>query len=100
MSFTVTLQPRAEEDSDKIYAWLRKRSPLGAVKWFVALQIALRDLADRPERFPQAAEARRIGRDVRQSFFQTRRGDVIGSYLPFATQKSACCEFEGQGNDR
>ena len=74
MSFIVSVQPRAEQDVDNIYRWLRKRSPLGAVRWYVALQQALRDLADRPERFAQAAEGRRIGRDVRQSFFKTCRG--------------------------
>ena len=74
MRFVVTALPRAEQDIDEIYVWLRRRSPLGAISWYVSLLQALRELEDRPERLAAAPEARRLGRDVRQMFFKTRRG--------------------------
>lgn len=74
MSFLVTSLPRAEHDIDEIYVWLWKRSPVGAIHWYVSLLRALRQLEDRPERFAVAPEARRLGRDVRQMFFKTRHG--------------------------
>jgi plasmid stabilization system protein ParE len=74
MRFIVTVETPAEDDVDEIYAWLRKRSPLGAVRWYVSFLQALRELETRPERFAAASEARLLGHRVRELLFKTRYG--------------------------
>lgn len=74
MNYAVIIQPRAEEDVQEIYYWLRKRSPLGAVRWYATLLSTLLDLSKDAERFGQANEAKWLGRDVRECFFKTRQG--------------------------
>jgi hypothetical protein len=43
MKYTVRLMPRAFADGDRIYLWIAKRSPRGAVAWFEAFLRAPRD---------------------------------------------------------
>lgn len=72
--FTVQLLPRAQDDFDRIHAWLRERSTEGAVAWVDAFTSAIESLEREPSAFGFASERilRRLG--MRQKLFKTRHG--------------------------
>lgn len=74
MTFRVRLLRRGQSDADDIYLWLRKRSPAGAVAWYAALLARLDELAVNAAACSLAPEAERLGVELRQTFFKTRRG--------------------------
>jgi plasmid stabilization system protein ParE len=72
--FRITVQRLASEDVETIYAWLRKRSPNGARRWYDAFHEAAKLLMHEPTRHALAPESIRVTEPVRQSFFKTRSG--------------------------
>jgi plasmid stabilization system protein ParE len=73
MKYTVRLMPRAFADGDRIYLWIAKRSPRGAVAWFEAFLRALDNLSKNPQRFELAYEQHFQGK-IRQQLFKTSHG--------------------------
>jgi plasmid stabilization system protein ParE len=74
MTFQVRLLRRGQADADGIFLWLRKRSPAGAVAGYAALLKRLDDLSENATACSIAPEAQRLGVELRQAFFKTRRG--------------------------
>lgn len=74
MTFHVRLLRRGQADADDIYLWLRKRSPAGAVAWYAAFLKRLDDLSVNATACSIAPESQRLGIEMRQAFFKTRRG--------------------------
>ena len=74
MSRTLRIVERARSDVDAIYNWLVHRSVRGAIAWYLAFRRALVLIASSPEGFPEAAESRPLGRQLRQAPFKTHRG--------------------------
>ncbi|MEX2026564.1 MAG: hypothetical protein WEH44_04675 [Pirellulaceae bacterium] len=74
MSYRVTVLKHAEIDTDKIYVWLAKRSPLGADYWCRAFLDAVKSLELDAGRYGLAPEAKAVGAEVRQHFFKTHKG--------------------------
>jgi plasmid stabilization system protein ParE len=74
MEYTVLTLSRAELDAQRIYDWIKDRSPDGALSWWTAFQVACDSLKQNPERNSIAMEAEWCGRDLRQLLFKTRRG--------------------------
>jgi plasmid stabilization system protein ParE len=70
----VVLTGRAERDADDIYAWIARRSPDGAAKWYAAFRKMLRSLENDPARHAPAPEGASLGLDVQQALFKTRYG--------------------------
>ena len=74
MTLQVQVSRRAERDADAIFDWLAARSPDGAVRWYASYLATVRSLADRAPGCPMAAEADRMGLELRQVMFRTRKG--------------------------
>lgn len=74
MKYRLSTLRRAENDVARIYRWLAKRSPVGAVRWHEALDDAIGDLTVIPLSFGFADEPSLARRQVRQRIFKTRRG--------------------------
>jgi plasmid stabilization system protein ParE len=66
---------RAREDVQRIFDWLERRSPQGAVNWYVALVDAVERIAENPESYAITSEALpRWNREIHQALFKTPRG--------------------------
>jgi plasmid stabilization system protein ParE len=76
MSRTLRILERAQADVDVIFNWLVHRSLRGAISWYLAFHGAIEKIAASPEMFAEAPESAPLGRQLRQSFFKTRRGRV------------------------
>jgi plasmid stabilization system protein ParE len=74
VEYSVVVHRLAQQDVENIYAWLSRRSRPGAVRWYAAFLQAVENLRRNPARCPLAREASRIGVEVREQFFKTRRG--------------------------
>jgi plasmid stabilization system protein ParE len=73
MTFRVTVSPVARTDAERIFASLKDRSPSGAASWLEAFQTAVASLEQMALQHGHAEE-RKLGREVRETFFKTRRG--------------------------
>ena len=74
MSYTLFFHPFAQADYDHIYEYILERSPQGAESWDLALDGAIADLGNDPNRHAHIPESV-VGRsEYRQAFFRTRRG--------------------------
>jgi plasmid stabilization system protein ParE len=74
MSRRLQIVQRAQLDVDAIFNWLAPRSVQGAISWYLAFRRAIDKISESPESFAQAAESPRLGIQVRQALFKTRRG--------------------------
>ena len=74
MSYCVRLLSFATSDTQKIYQWLDQRAPQGAEAWYEALQLRLAQLQNDADGCGVAAESKRLGEEVRETFFKTRLG--------------------------
>lgn len=75
MSRSIQILGRARADIDRIYIWLRRRSPQRAATWYDALHEAVNRIAERPDSHPRVSETgSRWNRDIRQVLFKTSRG--------------------------
>jgi plasmid stabilization system protein ParE len=74
MTRLVRILSRAQADVDRIYLWLRRRSPAGAAAWYAALLHTLHELGGNAAVYSIAPEAQSLCIDLQQTFFKTRRG--------------------------
>ena len=74
MRYRVVIERPAWQDIDEAYAWLHKRVPEHAVRWFNSLETAILGLAAQPERCSLAAESEELGREIRQLLHGRRSG--------------------------
>ncbi len=74
MSKPLHILERARADVDEIFNWLVRRSVSGAISWYLAFGRAIDRIGAAPESLAQAPESLRLNRDLRQTFFKTRRG--------------------------
>jgi plasmid stabilization system protein ParE len=74
MSRPIRIVERARTDVDGIFNWLVPRSVQGAISWYLAFRRAIDKIGEWPESFAEAAESHRLGVQLRQSLFKTRRG--------------------------
>lgn len=70
----VRIVERARTDVDEIFNWLAPRSVRGAISWFLAFRRAVDKIGESPELHAEAAESHRLGRQLREALFKTRRG--------------------------
>jgi plasmid stabilization system protein ParE len=74
MSYRVLVLDRAQRDADSIAAWLFKRSPIGALRWFLAFEVAKEKLSQDPLSYALAPEDGHFDFDLRQILFKTPHG--------------------------
>ena len=74
MTYVVRILGRAQADVDHIYLWLKRRSPTGAIAWYTAFLDKFSGLGESATACAQAPETARLGIELRQAFFKTRRG--------------------------
>ncbi|MBM4076556.1 MAG: type II toxin-antitoxin system RelE/ParE family toxin [Planctomycetes bacterium] len=75
MPFSVRLVSSAKTDVEGIYRWLLARSAKGAFNWYSALSVRLEKLSDDASGCAAAREARRLNRNLRETYFKTRYGN-------------------------
>jgi plasmid stabilization system protein ParE len=74
MDYVIRLTSRAEGESDKIFTYIHKRSPSGAIRWHAAMIDSLALLRGNPAGRPRAPEGMQFDVEVRQLLFKTRKG--------------------------
>ena len=74
MTYKVILLSRAETELADIAVWLSERSPDGAIRWLEAFDAARQSLSTNPKSCGLAPENDVVEDEIRQIFFQTRRG--------------------------
>lgn len=74
MTFDVAVSERAWSDADRIFEWIAKRSPQGAIKWNQAFVHALLQLKREASQHALAPESAELAETIRQYLFKTRRG--------------------------
>ena len=74
MTYQVVLLSRAETELADIAVWLSERSPDGAIRWLDAFEAARQSLSVNPQGCGLAPENDVVDEEIRQIFFQTRRG--------------------------
>ena len=93
MSYRVHVSEPAEEDADRVYTWIRERSPDGASRWWNVLLAALEKLKDQAASFALAPEADDFEEPLRQILFRTRRGRTYRVSLSFVMTWSMSFAF-------
>lgn len=74
MRYTIKVLRRARADIEAFHIWIAARSPRGAKAWYSAQDAAVDDLRRHAIQYGVAPESAELGRDIRQVFFKTRRG--------------------------
>ena len=74
MPFRVEFSELARRDTTKIFDWIAKRSPQGAVTWLAAEQAAVERLSTDALRYPVDARAARMRLKFRLIRFRTSAG--------------------------
>lgn len=74
MTYILKILPRAERDAIKIFEYLAKRSPDGALNWWDAFYAASNEVPLNPLRYEVANENQDSEYELRQFLFRTRRG--------------------------
>ena len=73
MAYTVKLTAPAEDDAYKAFEHIREDAPQRAEEWLIGLFQDIDTLNEMPRRCPVIAEARDIGREVRQLLYGSYR---------------------------
>jgi plasmid stabilization system protein ParE len=76
MKYAVLIVRQAVDDAKQIYDWLADKSPAGAVRWFEAFLNAVSSARDDPFASGFAHEGKSLGKEVRERFFRTPRGQA------------------------
>lgn len=74
MTFRLRILPRAEQDAQHIFDWLKARSPDGAIRWWLAFDEAVHNLVEHPHGYGLSPETESVPYELRQFLFKTRRG--------------------------
>jgi plasmid stabilization system protein ParE len=74
MPYQVQITARALREIDEALEWYAVRSLRTAVKWYVNLMDAVRDLGENPERFDLAPENEWYPGELRQMLYGKKRG--------------------------
>jgi plasmid stabilization system protein ParE len=73
VTFSVSIQPRAERDLDEICGWISDRAPGAAIRWLDGLLDAVETLASFPLRCPLASESGACPVEIRQLIYGSYR---------------------------
>ena len=99
MSRTIQVSVRASADADTIYEWIAERSPVGATHWYQAFLDALHPLQHQAESYTLAPEAKRLGVDLRQALFKTRKGRTYRALFLITADIVHIVSVRGAGQD-
>ena len=76
MTRRLIILPKAEQDVQAIFDYIRERSSDGADRWFRAFLDAATKVLSFPEAYSLAPEDEIVQREIRQFLFRTRSGNV------------------------
>lgn len=75
MAYKVIIQKQAESDIVSAFNFIVERgAPEAAGRWFLNIRAEIKSLSDKPERFPLAPEADKLGFEIRQLHYGKRSG--------------------------
>lgn len=95
----VRVSARADADANAIFDWLEVRSPDGAVRWYQAFLAALERLRESADAYSAAPEAHRLGVDLRQVLFKTRKGHSYRALFVIDSEAVHIVSVRGAGQD-
>jgi plasmid stabilization system protein ParE len=95
--FTVKILGPAQSDVDRIFDWIKDRSPEGAVRWYDAFLAAAETLAVNPEICGLAPEFAGRSPQVQQRLFKTRRGSTYRLLFMIVDQEVHVLRVRGPG---
>jgi plasmid stabilization system protein ParE len=97
MRYRVDVLPRADADADRIFIWLKERSPQGAVAWYEAYTDALDSLTENPDIWSFADEGDLRGRRIHQLIFRTANGRPYRLLFSILSQHVEVMHVQGPG---
>jgi plasmid stabilization system protein ParE len=95
--FTVRILATAQRDADRIFDWIKDRSPEGALRWYDAFLAAADGLSMNPFTCGIAAESEDLDFEVRQKLFRTRRGGAYRLLFMIAGEEVHVLRVRGPG---
>ena len=99
MTLQICVSERAARDADTIFDWLTVRSADGAFHWYEAYLVTLRTLLTNAQGCPLAPEADKLGIDLRQVLFHTRKGRTYRSLFVIRDDVIHVVSVRGPGQD-
>lgn len=99
MTYDVAILPTARSDLRRILHWIGRRSPRGAARLLVAFENRLRELGERPASFGLAPESAHVGREIREFFFKTPRGQRYRGVFHILGETVEVLHVRGPGQD-
>jgi plasmid stabilization system protein ParE len=97
MNRTLRILARARADVEGIFIYLVRRSPQGAIAWYLAYGRAVEGIGSDPESFALAPEADRLQRAIRQALFKTRRGRLYRIVFEILEREIVILRVRGPG---
>ena len=95
--YSLFILPRAEDDLAEIYAWLCKRTVMGAKRWFLAFELALERVSVSPLEFGATKEAARLQKPIRQVLFKTPKGRTYRAVFLVSEDRIYVLRIRGPG---
>lgn len=99
MSHKLKILSHANRDFADIVAWLGKASLPGADRWISAFDSVLSAIAENPFGFGLAPEDEFIEIEIRQAFFQTKRGRSYRVLFTVVEQEVRVLRLRGPGQE-
>ena len=97
MTYRVHELRLAQEDIVSIFDWLNERSPEGAAAWLDAYDAMLNSLQQSAHRHAAAPESERLGEQLRQTLFKTRKGRIYRALFVIEGQDVYILRVRGPG---
>lgn len=97
MSRKLIILPRAEQDVDSIFEFIRERSPSGAKHWWDAFCRSAQRAASHPRQHPLAPESPLFTTELRQFLFKTRRGRTYRGVFTIVGEEVRVLRVRGPG---
>lgn len=99
MTLRVEVSRQTAEEADDIYFWIASHTKAGADRWSEAYLAALQDLPRTAPDAGLAEEASRLGIDLRERSFKTRRGRVYRLVFLMRDEVIHVISVRGAGQD-
>lgn len=97
--YRVALLEPARRDVERRFAYIRRRSRLGALAWYDAFLQAANRLKSDPMAAGLAPENEHVDEEIRQVFFKTRHGRLYRILFTITGNQVRVLRIRGMGED-
>lgn len=99
MKYQVTVLPEADENVDRIYLSIAKRSPEGARRWYLRFLDVITSLTENPQPHGFAPENAFVEPEIRQVVFKTKHGLPYRALFRIVETDVQILHVRGPGQD-